>query len=1396
MGNKWTKQQQAVIDNRGSNLLVSAAAGSGKTAVLIERIIRLILDKENPIDIDRLLVVTFTKAAASEMKERVSLAIERELEKNPDDEHLQRQMNLLPMADISTISSFCGNVVKNNFHLTDLEPNVSVADPTEVELVASEVIDELFEELYENDDEKFLMLVDWYAERNKDSGLSNIILSINKFIGSSPYPDLWLENSAEMFNNEKVSDEKLIDDYLYEIAVDVRISLLYEMIYLIDVVRQIDEYDGLNKFRNYITGPLDVAIKVCELIYIFIDVPSADNWEYIRKEAFVFLNSKRDRRSGSNKEPAKSFYNEKKDDVKDSVDAIVKELKRLMVGLSMLRKENDILYPYMKALSDLTMMFREKFSQKKRKLGVVDFSDIEHYALNILTKVENDIILPSDVALSYRDRYEEVFIDEYQDSNNVQEYILSTISREDRPNRFMVGDVKQSIYRFRQAKPEIFMKKYEEYDLREIFFENTSEVGDRSHSKDKKILLYKNFRSRSQILEGCNHIFGQIMRRDTAELDYTDEERLNPGAIFEKYTGEDGFVGGPIEVYLVDEIDDDKSEKMDDIYTGVEDKGEVRDDFESTRNFPRECMKIGEIIHNLVRGGNDKDRFKVFDNQIGGYRNVEFKDIVILMRAPNQRASILEDVLSQIDIPVYSDSGGDYFATYEIDVVMNLLKVIDNPVQDIPLVSVMRSPIFGFTSKELASIRLVDNKVSFYESVLKIYNCKDFLDTDGGDAKDIVKATDIREATDTKEATDIGEVTNVGEDANFGDVADIREDTDINYKYVNDTLINKVVNMIDTIKDFSDKSKLMSIDEFIWHILKKTGYYTYVGMLEMGEQRQNNLMLLFERARNYEKTSYKGLFNFIDYVERIKAIDGFSSVDIGEAKSITEDANVVRVMSIHKSKGLEFPVVIVANTSKKFYITPDNPKLSLHQEKGYGPQIIDLEKKILYKSMAKEKIERTYYYEQIAEEMRLFYVAMTRAKEKLIFTGMLRDIDFWIRIWSNIRRDEDGNISTRAIVSSKNYLEWIMPTIINLSRKGKFTNVYGNTEYYTGYKDCNWYIDVENGVDLYNNFNRLSEKEFRIDNEESNVDLDSKKELQTGYSDIDEKENIKSCEEEKVKSCEENATDESSLAAKVIDDALVCKNYLNDEVYEAIKSKFEKGYTFKSSASKPSSISVSEVKKMLSEDDELHDNMYSRNVVSNLKVPNFKHDGDEKMEFNAAERGTIFHLVMQLFDFQKISENMSNVNNELKRQIEDFVDRDLISVEESKTINLLWIERFVKSDIFGKIVASSKNKTLYKEKAINYSIKINEIYKNEEIPDSERLMLVGIIDLFFEDENGDIVLLDYKTDFVNDENIEEVVSRYDIQLDLYKNALEEISGRKVSKKYIYLFSVGKLYEYK
>ena len=1338
---KWTQEQQDVIDSRGGNLLVAAAAGSGKTAVLVERIIQMILNSDLKIDIDKLLVVTFTNAAASEMRERIGDAISKKLDENPEDEHLQDQLVLLNKASITTIHSFCLEVIKSNFHKINLDPNFRIGDETECSLMKLEAIDETFDILYEQNDEEFCYLVDCYAEKRGDSNLQNLILSIYSFVMASPYPKVWLKESAEDFN---ITDDFDFATSKWAKAILETVKIQMEGIEK-SLCKAIEDVYGIDELVTF-TDKLKIEYeKIKEILYA-CDTSWSDAYRQI--SSMTFENYAK----GVKRIPkdAPSYIKEEKDKAKKIRDNAKKSIEKIKTSVfnknyDDLKDEIKFLYPIVKSLSDVVLMFEQIYSQKKRDKGIIDFNDIEHFALQILTETDEngDFVfdeegknIPSDIALEYREKFSEIFIDEYQDSNQVQEVILSTIAKQKEPNRFMVGDVKQSIYRFRQAKPEIFLQKYATYDT------------DLS-SKYKKIMLYKNFRSRKEVVDSVNYIFEHIMSKNLGEIDYNEEEKLNLGANFEEVEDEKIILGGATEIHLMEKK-----------VPEVEDPDEEEEEGEDLDASQIEARMVGKIIRDIMRPNENGDIMQVFDKKLETYRNVEYKDIVILLRATSAWAPVFAEELINMDIPTYADMGQGYFETMEIQVIMSFLKVIDNPMQDIPLIAILRSPIYGFTPEDFIDIRITDKKVSFYEAMRMFVGEK--IDLSNEEEQDIAEDeisddtgneiidVNINEENSYVDADMDDYYQNINyEDFEYENEEFIYNDEVMYESYISENVeddliyeINsniegdeesqkselelKVRRFLDDLKELQEKSMYMSTDEFLWYIYTNSGYYAYCGALPGGSQRQANLRILFERAKQFEETSFKGIFNFINFISKLKK----SNSDMGSAKTLGENANVVRIMSIHKSKGLEFPIVICSGMGRNFNTMDFRKDVLYHHELGYGPQIVDFERRISYPSIAKEALKCKINIENISEEMRILYVALTRAKEKLIITSSIKDIEQNMHKWSS-------NISTEKMVSKydilngKNYMDWMMPAIIK-------------------HKDLE---DIRETYNLSTSISMEDESKWSVKTWNRD-DIDFEKHEKEGIREV------------------LNTMDLSQH---------------DTEYYEQIEKKLNFEYPYLGVVKKAASISVTEIKKRQEEYEEQEDSLGLYKHKTTLKKPKFLSESQKSEKITGARRGTIVHLIMEVLDFEKV-----NTESEIKAQIQDLVKRRIITEKESQVLSPRKIMRFFKSPIAKRMLSS---KFVKREQKIYTQIKMNDIYLNDEIfknnretYENESVMLRGVIDLYFEEDDG-LVILDYKTDFVDENNKKEIIHKYKKQIEIYADVLSKLTGKKVKEKYLYLFGI-------
>lgn len=1232
---KWTKEQLKAIDTRRCNLLVAAAAGSGKTAVLVERIIKIVTDEKNPVDIDKLLVVTFTSAAAAEMRERIAAAITKALERNPSSKSLQRQLTLLSRANITTMHSFCLDVIKNNFHTIDLDPAFRIGDETEGTLLKNEILDEMFEDYYEKDDMEFFNLVEAYSGSKDDEKLKEIVLGLYRFSMSGPWPEKWLTEKAEDFNISSLEEldktvwvEVLKNDINME--VDSFINLYYKAIEMINDTEGIEEY--LDTFNDELSRI--IALKES------LDLGLLEIYDKLLKISFGRLKSIRKNKVSD--VDAQNLVKSIRDEVKKKVCKLQDDI--FMLSPAEMLEGINLTYPFMRKLSEVTLEFSKRFSERKKEKNMLDFNDLEHLCLKILIdKSEDGEIVPSKVSENFRELFDEVLVDEYQDSNNVQEAIINLVSRKntDNPNVFMVGDVKQSIYRFRQAKPELFLEKYNTYSRND-------------EGNNKVIQLYKNFRSREEVINAVNYIFKEVMSLNVGELEYTEDEALNLGANFKELNEEGAYKGGEVELHVLDK----------NITSENEDEDE-----EDIDSINLEARVVARRINELM-SQSSKEKFRVLDKETGEYRPLKYKDIVILLRATKNWSEIFLDELGLSGIPVYADTGSGYFESIEIRTIMSLLKIIDNPLQDVPMIAVLKAPFARFNAEELADIRMIDKSKYFYENILEIVN----------------------------------------------------EDIE-----VSDELKKKCSIFIENLNKWRDKSVYTPIDEFIWYLYMDTSYYGYVGAMPNGVLRQANLKILFQRAKQYEETSFKGLFNFINFINKLRR----SSGDMGSAKILGENEDVVRIMSIHKSKGLEFPVVFLAGAGKQFNLMDLNNRILHHDDLGFGPDYIDLEKRISYSTLPKEAIKKKIKLETLSEEMRILYVAFTRAKEKLIITGSTRDIDKTVEKWVQAASVEKSKISPAEVLKGKSYLDWIGMALCQHKDGEPLRERIGVSSGIARDDLSTW------KVNLWDSNNLFVEKNLE-------------------------------------------AVDEIS-----VDEELFI-NSRAETVDKEIARRLGYEYKYLDSTTIKSNISVSDLKKAGYEPSNEYkgESLFKEKPV--LK-PRFL---QEKKGLSGAERGTAMHFVMQKIDYDRV-DSLENI----KVQLEEMLQNELLTKDEFKAINPYKIYNFFKSDL-GKNILKVYNEggILYRE--LPFFTRISASKVKEDISKesyNEEVRLQGVIDLFFE-LDGEIILVDYKTDYVEDNIEEEMNRRYKIQLDYYSDAIKKITGKVVNKRYLYLFYIDKAIE--
>lgn len=914
---KWTSEQKKVIDLRDRDILVSAAAGSGKTAVLVERIVNRICVDNPPVDIDRMLVVTFTKAAAAEMRERVSRAIDSLKEQKPDDENLQRQSTLVHNALITTIDSFCLFVVQNNFAQLNLDPDFRIGDQAELKLMLKDALAQVFEDNYAREDnEAFINLIDTYSKGRNDSAVRQMVEDIYYKAGSSSWPRKWMNSLLRLYDIK--SAKQLEDSEIIKEIVDYSRVLLEEAVQELTMAKDLaSATPGLEKY----------ALTLSEDIALFDGMADVTGYvgmqEFLNKISFgrIAVIRKFDG-DEKKKERVKSM----RDAVKKKVDGI--KQKYFGMSIELMYEQLERQRPFVKELIRLSLEFYDAMEAVKTRKRVFDFSDIEHFALRIL--VDEQTLEPTETAREFSKHFEEIMIDEYQDSNQVQEDILTAISREHQGvgNMFMVGDVKQSIYRFRMARPELFMEKY-----------NTYTSDDSAH---QRIDLHKNFRSRNEVLDFTNDIFYKIMAADLGNVQYDDDAALYPGASYPKETMRP-------ELLLVDYKDEELSEIIED-----EDGDKVQ----------IEALLIANRIRSLMENG------MVTDKKTGQLRAVQYRDIVILSRSVATWGNTVAAVLKDCDIPAHVESNTGYFSSYEIQVILSMLRILDNPLQDIPMAAVLASPIVGMDDEELAQIRSAFKGVSFAQAALSAMAGED------GYEDEKLKA----------------------------------------FALVFERLRGAVA---DT-----------PIHELLYMMLDETGFYRYASAMPAGKRRRQNIDMLIEMAAAYEKTSYKGLFHFVRYID----IQQKYEIDYGEADTAGENDDVVRIMTIHKSKGLEFPVVFVSGLGKGFNTQDTKSDLVIHEKLGLG--LVEKTKSPRTKrpSLIRNEIESRIKRENLGEELRVLYVALTRAKEKIILTGGLSNAQkSFEKYRGNVNANQPISFGQREEAGC--YLDWIIPAMLSYPDK-------------------------------------------------------------------------------------------------------------------------------------------------------------------------------------------------------------------------------------------------------------------------------------------------------------------------------------------------------------------------
>ena len=1273
MAVNWTSKQQEVIDSRNRNLLVSAAAGSGKTAVLVERIIQMISEGDRPLDIDQLLVMTFTNAAAAEMRERIGAAVEQKLKERPEDEHLWLQAALIPQAQITTIDSFCLNIIRSHYNSLDIDPAFRMGDEGELSLLRGDCMGEMLENCYDEADAEFARFVEHFGRGKSDRGIEDVILQAWQFSQSHPWPGEWLASCQKELEEESI----------LEMEESPWMVFLME-----DVARQMEE----------LSGQLGEALQVCleengPLAYEPMLISDRSKIEAIGRAAatgsfealynslqnmsFGRLASIRSKDIDGDK---KAFVSACRDRVKKAV-AKCRELygqQSPQEVVESMRGTRRVI----RELLRLTGMFDQAYRDAKRERNVLDFNDLEHLALEVLyvreetgNGEERVSRHPSQVADELSRQYEEILVDEYQDSNYVQEALITSISRErfGYPNVFMVGDVKQSIYRFRLARPELFMDKYEKYS--------------RQGGPYQMIELQQNFRSRESVLTSVNDVFYQIMTKNLGGITYTPETALYPGAKFEEVSGKTVLdpeadagksgsreaapvslkAGTPTELLLVD--------------TGADTLRQLDEDSLDYTAKELEARLIAGRIRQLV---SEDQGILVWDKSRGGYHRARYGDMVILLRSMSGWSEVFVNVLMNEGIPAFAQTRTGYFNTVEVETILSLLSVVDNPMQDIPLAAVMRSPIVGMDDEEMAWMMAVYKRNSKKGQDRGVYGAWKLW---------------LEEGWITVGLSGIP----------------VKTAHSISFK-------SRRLSVL--MERLRGEARHLPIHELLYRVYRESGYYDYVSAMPAGETRRANLDMLVEKAAAYESTSYKGLFHFVRYIEKLKKFD----TDFGEASVAGEQDNTVRIMSIHKSKGLEFPVVFLAGLGKRFNKQDAYGQILLDADLGAAADFLDLELRVKAPTLKKQALKRRTELETMGEELRVLNVAMTRAKEKLIMTAADKSLENKLGKWKDIPLSQ-GQLPYTILASANSCLDWLLmaqPAIPASHMEMRQIQV----------KDL---IGEE-----------ITRQIIRKMKKEDLLNLDGKRVYDAAFG----------TRLREVLEYEYPYESDIGLYAMVSVSELKKQSQIG-RTEDAIGTD----------SGNLEGIALGELKALTG----------SRDMTGSGPGES----GEQKKTVSAgpnraALRGTAYHAVLEHIHFHEI-----HGLAEVKPVVDKLLEGGFLDQEAHDFINPKVIWNFLSSPLGKRMAKAQSEGRIHKEQQFIIGIPAREMG----LGDSDELVLIqGIIDAYLEEEDG-LVLIDYKTDHVPEgdpkQGAKMLAERYRVQLDYYERALTQLTGKHVKERIIY-----------
>ncbi len=1260
---KWTAEQEAAIKTRGGNLLVSAAAGAGKTAVLVERIVSRIVDEQNPVDVDRLLVVTFTNAAAREMKERIGQALTERLQEKPQDRRLQRQSLLLGKASISTLHSFCLDLVRQNYYRLELpegvalDPRFRIADDVEGILLKAEVLEEYFEEKYEVGDSVFLALVEALGGEKDDQALQDLVLKLYEFSRSQADPEDWLKATAEQFRAE-LTDERM--QFLFVRLGKMMALSLQEAVELLQRAQRLAAQPGGPAV--YLPNLVQEGEALAELQLL-----CARNWQgaFTGLAEFRFAS-------------LKACRAEVDEGLKEEVQALRKQAKELIRTLQQdylsrspaeLVQDMQEMAPLIECLCGMVQDFSLGYLREKLARNLLDFDDLEHFALQLLRKEE--------LSFRLREKYVEVLVDEYQDINAVQEAVLTMVSREgtEHPNLFMVGDVKQSIYGFRLAEPGLFLRKYQTYKTEE-------------GTKERKIMLAKNFRSQENVLAGVNFLFRQIMGTGLGEISYDRDNELVYGAGFPETEpddlgektgqGQSEPVSRTLEVHLIERnpenetaLTSEAAENTTAKKQGVAGEGMLTsadEQEEDPDSWQVEARLIGRRILAFRR------EQQIWDREKKTYRAPEFRDMVILLRSIKGTAPVFLEEFRKMGIPAYAETGSGYFAAQEVQVMLSLLRVLDNPCQDIPLTAVLLSPVVNLTAEELARIRLC---------------CP-------GDYYHALRLAARVEEGSFKE---------------------------------------KLGLFLKKLRSWRTFARRNSLVELIWLLYRETGYYDYAGAMPEGKQRQANLRALLDRAKQFEDTTMKGLFKFLRFLARLEK----SNNDLGTARALGENENVVRIMSIHKSKGLEFPVVFLGGLGKMFNLQELRGDVLLDKDLGIGPVWVDPELRLKYPTLAKLVVRDKLKEEMLAEEVRILYVAMTRARDTLIMVGSVRDVDQHVKKWSQVVACQGWELPVTVLHQARCPWDWLGPCLLRHRAGQELREAAGCWEE-------SWEV-TENDPAPWRIFRETARQ---LPAAEDSEKLDYQRQLAYVRALLP------------IENANEKQDDRGA-----------------EQRQQLIDSRLSWEYPYRLLADIPAKLSVTEIKnryQFLAGEQQESERLFPFRKFA--KRPHFL----QEQGLSASEKGSALHLVLRHLNLQD-----ALTTERVKAQIEGMIDREMLTEKQAEDLKLDEIVNFACSPL-GKRMA--ENTKLQREVPFTMMLPAQELYPVVNGIAEEKIILQGTIDCLFP-EDGAYVLVDYKTDFVPVGAEDLLRERYKIQLALYTRAVETIFQRPVKEKLLYSFALQK-----